>query len=112
LVIIVVLLLGLVALSRRNRQRVAVAEKGRVEQITVGTAVMTTAGLYATVVALNRDETALLSIAPGVEVRWALAALRAVSDLPSQYRSDQAPLGFGDKPVTNAHSDEEQTDTT
>ena len=36
---------------------------------------MTTSGLYGTVVGLNDDDTVQLAIAPGVEVKWALAAL-------------------------------------
>ena len=44
---------------------------------------MTTSGLYGTVVARNDDETVTLSIAPGVEVKWAFAALRDV-DAPAR----------------------------
>jgi hypothetical protein len=47
---------------------------------------MTTSGLYGTVVSVNSDGSVLLSIAPGVEVRWTLAALREVGELPDQYR--------------------------
>jgi hypothetical protein len=32
----------------------------------------------------------VLSIAPGVEVRWAVAALRDLADVPAQYRPAQA----------------------
>jgi hypothetical protein len=38
------------------------------------------------VVTLHPDDTVLLSIAPGVEVTWALAALREADELPEQYR--------------------------
>jgi hypothetical protein len=48
---------------------------------------MTTSGLHGTVVARNDDDTVQLSIAPGVEVRWELAALRDLASLPRQFRS-------------------------
>jgi preprotein translocase subunit YajC len=85
-VVVFVLLFGLLMLSMRNRRRQAAAELVRAEQITFGTEVMTTSGLYGTVVAKNDDGTVELAIAPGVQVRWALAALRDASSLPQQYR--------------------------
>ncbi len=86
LVIFVVVVVALLAFSARARRRQAAVAAERAEQITVGSEVMTTSGLYGTVVARNDDETVLLSIAPGVEVRWALAALRDLESLPAQYR--------------------------
>jgi hypothetical protein len=54
--------------------------------------VMTTAGLYGTVTAINEeDDTVLLSIAPGVEVKFAFAALRDMASLPGQYRAGTSP---------------------
>jgi preprotein translocase subunit YajC len=84
--VVLVLLFGLLMLSMRNRRRQAAEELVRAEQITFGTEVMTTSGLYGTVVAKNDDGTVQLAIAPGVQVRWALAALRDASSLPQQYR--------------------------
>ena len=81
--------------SRRNKQRAAAADSLRRERITAGTEVMTTSGLYATVVSVNDDGSVLLSIAPGVEVRWTLAALREVSELPEQYREPIATAADG-----------------
>ena len=76
--VILVILAGMLFLSSRNRQRRVTAEAERVERIGVGAQVMTTSGLYGTVVARNDDETVQLSVAPGVELKWALAALREV----------------------------------
>lgn len=84
--VVLVLLFGLLMLSMRNRRRQAAAELVRAEQITFGTEVMTTSGLYGTVIAKNDDGTVQLAIAPGVQVRWALAALRDASSLPPRYR--------------------------
>ena len=84
--IVLVLLFGLLLISLRNRRRQAAQEVVRASQIGVGTEVMTTSGLYGTVVAKHDDDTVQLSIAPGVEVKWALAALRDASSLPDRYR--------------------------
>ncbi|MEO7262600.1 MAG: preprotein translocase subunit YajC [Jatrophihabitantaceae bacterium] len=86
LLLLALLLVALMVFSRRNKQRAAAADSLRRERITAGTDVMTTSGLYGTVVSVNEDGTVLLSVAPGVEVRWQIAALREVSELPAQYR--------------------------
>jgi len=86
LLILAALLVAMMLFSRRNKQRAALADSLRRERITTGTDVMTTSGLYGTVVSVNSDGSVLLSIAPGVEVRWTLAALREVGELPDQYR--------------------------
>jgi preprotein translocase subunit YajC len=94
------------AASLRNRRRQLAREVDRNSQITFGTEVMTTSGLYGTVVACNADDTVQLAIAPGVQVKWALAALRDVRTLPQRYRRDAAgtdvdpdagPSEFGDR---------------
>jgi preprotein translocase subunit YajC len=87
--IFVVVVVGLLAFSARARRRQAQAQLERAERIAVGSEVMTTSGLYGTVVARYDDETVLLSIAPGVEVKWALPALRELADLPVQYRTER-----------------------
>lgn len=87
--IFMLVIIGLLAFSARARRRQAQAQRERAERVGVGTEVMTTSGLYGTVVARNDDETVLLSIAPGVEVKWALAALRDVASLPTEYRGDR-----------------------
>lgn len=91
LIILAVLLLGMLFFAQRNRQKAAAAEQQRRQSIGVGTDVMTTSGLYGTVTAVNDDDTVLLSVAPGVEVRFAFAALRDVASIPAQYQSALAP---------------------
>lgn len=86
LIIVVVLLVGSLLLAQRNRQRAAGRERVMRESIGLGTVVMTTSGLYGTVVGLNDDDTVQLSIAAGVEVKWAMAALRDAASLPDRYR--------------------------
>jgi preprotein translocase subunit YajC len=81
-------------LSFRNRRRQAAEDMVRAGRIGVGTEVMTTSGLYGTVVAKNdEDDTATLSIAPGVEVKWASAALRDAVSLSDTYRRGLAETG-------------------
>jgi preprotein translocase YajC subunit len=87
LIIIVVLFVGLMMFNRRAKARSAAAEQSRKQKMQPGTEVMTTSGLYATVVSVDAEEaTAILSVAPAVEVKWSLAALRDVTELPRQYR--------------------------
>lgn len=86
LLIFVVVIVALFSFSARARRRQAAAEVERSERISVGSEVMTTSGLHGTVVSKNDDGTVALSIAPGVEVRWELAALRDVVSLPDRYR--------------------------
>lgn len=90
LVILGLLVLGLFVLTRRNRQRAAAEDERRRESISFGTEVMTTSGLYGTVTRVDDDDTVQLAIAPGIEVRWALAALRDVQSLPGRYQQAQA----------------------
>jgi len=84
--LMVLILGGLLVFSMRSQRRKAAAQMARVSQLQLGSEVMTTSGLYATIVHRNADATVQLSIAPGVEVKWALAALRDVESLPPQYR--------------------------
>lgn len=86
LLIFVVVIVALFAFSARARRRQAAAQAEMSERIGVGTDVMTTSGLHGTVVGKYDDGTVSLSIAPGVEVRWELAALRDASALPDRYR--------------------------
>ncbi|MGN6607022.1 MAG: preprotein translocase subunit YajC [Jatrophihabitans sp.] len=81
LVIVILVLVALTVMARRNRQRVADAQQARADAIQVGAEVMTTSGLFGTVVRRDED-TVQLEIAPGVEVKWALAALRDPQELP------------------------------
>lgn len=92
--LVFLLLVVMLVLSRRNRQRQVSAEAERSSRIAFGSEVMTTSGLYGTVVARNDDdETVQLAIAPGIEVKWALAALRDAESIPAQFRSGAAGDG-------------------
>jgi preprotein translocase subunit YajC len=90
LIILAAFVLGMLIMAYRARRRAAAAHERMRSEITIGAQVMTTSGLYGTVVALNPDDTAILAIAPGVEVRWAVAALRDADALPARYRRSVA----------------------
>jgi preprotein translocase subunit YajC len=90
-VVVAIVIVLAITMQRRGRQRVASQQISERERIAFGSEVMTTSGLYGTIVGFNDDDTASLAIAPGVEVKWALAALREVSTLPEQYRKGAAP---------------------
>lgn len=91
--VVIALLGGFLLVSMRNRRRQVAEEAVRVSRIGVGTEVMTTSGLYGTVVARHDDGTVVLSIAPGVEVKWAAAALRDAESLAEAYRRPIADGG-------------------
>ena len=84
--VIIVIIVGFYFLQTRNRKRVQQKQHEQESRLTFGTEVMTTSGLYGTIVGRNDDDTVQLAIAPGIEVKWALAALRDVKSLPAQYR--------------------------
>lgn len=89
-IVLALLLVAMLLFTRRNRERAAAQQAKLRERISFGTQVMTTSGLYGTVTGLNGDDTVQMSIAPGVEVKWAIAALRDVESLPNQYREPLA----------------------
>ena len=88
ILVLALLMVGMLMYTRRNRARSAIADQQRRQSLVPGSEVMTTSGLYGTVVSVNSDDdSVLLSIAPGVEVKWTIAALRIVGELPPRYRN-------------------------
>ena len=83
------LILGLYLLVIRP-QRARARALGEVRAaVEVGSRVMTTAGIHATVTSMD-DDSALLELAPGVQVRFATAAIVRVLDEPT-VQSPPAP---------------------
>jgi preprotein translocase subunit YajC len=87
--IFILVVIGLLGFAARARRRQSQTQADQASRISVGSNVMTTSGLYGTVVARNDDDSVQMSIAPGVEVRWALAALRDVESLPPRFHIDR-----------------------
>jgi preprotein translocase subunit YajC len=82
---------------QRNRQRAAQATQ---RDVVPGTRVRTTAGMYATVVAVE-DQDVVLEVAPGVNVRMLRRAIMDVVPDPSQMGATDAaapedPETFGE----------------
>ena len=82
LLVLVAVFVLLWLFSNRAKQKRAGQEATRRAAMTVGTPVMTTSGLHATIVGFDpandggMADTAVIAVAPNVEVTWALAALR------------------------------------
>lgn len=107
-VAILVVLVLFYLLTQRNRRRQQAQRANLETQLTFGTEVMTTSGLYGTIVGRNEDATVQLAIAPGVQVKWAVAALREISSLPVQYRGEPG----GSDPNSNPAGDTGDTGDT
>jgi preprotein translocase subunit YajC len=84
---------GWLLLVRPQRRRAQALAEVR-GALSVGTSVITTAGLHATVTAIE-DETVLLEIAPGVNARFAKQAVVRVLD-PA---GEPAPVSQGAPPA-------------
>jgi preprotein translocase subunit YajC len=82
LIIMGVLLLGLLFVSNRNKAKRTAADVERRKALVPGTRIMTTSGAYGTIRSIDPDndgtaaDTVVVELAPGLEVTWALAAVR------------------------------------
>jgi preprotein translocase subunit YajC len=93
--LIILLPLGLLIYQQRKRQRAFVEQQSRVA---VGQTVMTTAGLYGEVVALEGEDM-VLEVAPGVRLRWNKAAVGRI------VTADRADEGLGADEVAEPAAD-------
>ena len=102
LILIVVVFIGfyfLLIRPQRNRQRKVMEQQNTV---VTGARVRTTAGMYATVVAVDGDDV-VLEVAPGVEVRYLKKAIMEVIG-----EGPGAPAGYGaDETAEDEDADEE-----
>ena len=85
LLLSLLLLAFFVLVVRPQRARLREAQQVRAS-LAVGQRVMTTSGLYGTLRGL--DDTVLLEVAPGVQVRWATGAIARVLDGAPVPRAD------------------------
>jgi preprotein translocase subunit YajC len=70
-------LLGLMMYFMSRRQRRAQEQQVQLQNsLNIGDRVMTTSGLYGTIVDTSSDSTIGIEIAPGVETEWLRAAVR------------------------------------
>ena len=107
-------LLGLMMFFMSRRQRRAQEQQLQLQNsLTVGDRVMTTSGLYGTIIDTSSDTTIGLEIAPGVETEWLRAAVREkvnLEDVEDEMVEDvdEAPEAVADDQVV----DEDVKDTT
>jgi preprotein translocase subunit YajC len=92
LLFIAIAVVFLLVLPMRQRNRAMQRARQLQESLGVGTEVMTTSGLYGTVVAVG-DDTVDLEISPGVSVRWAKAAIAEVRTPISEQDPTRADSG-------------------
>jgi preprotein translocase YajC subunit len=107
ILLIIVVLFGVLYFvmirPQRNRQRKA---QQQANAVAPGTRVRTTAGMYATVVAVDGDDV-ILEVAPGVEVRYVKRAIMQV--LPGE--EPDAEAGYAaDDDESGAHVDAPSAD--
>jgi preprotein translocase subunit YajC len=94
LLFIAIAVVFLLVLPMRQRNRAMQQAKLLQDSLAIGTEVMTTSGLYGTVVGLG-DDAIDLEISPGVTVHWAKAAVAEVKSAvvpePEAARADSEP---------------------
>ena len=101
-------LLGAMMYFMSRRQRRAAQQQQQLQNsLAVGDRVMTTSGLYGTIVAVD-DNTMDLEIAPGVETTWLRAAVREkVADDDVEFTDEYATVDE-DEPVAEVAEVEEK----
>ncbi|UBU09904.1 preprotein translocase subunit YajC [Nonomuraea gerenzanensis] len=93
LILLVVVFYFLLIRPQRKRQQEAIQMQN---SLTPGSRVMTTTGLFATVVAVDNEDV-VLEVAPGIETRWVKAAIGRV-------------VAPGDAPVSDDESAADQVE--
>jgi preprotein translocase subunit YajC len=92
LLLFIVLAVPLIMNARRQKRAMADAQRLQ-SSLTDGDRVVTTSGLYATVVGTADDTTVDLEIAPGIRTKWLRAAIRErISDGQAGDDTAGAPL--------------------
>ncbi|WP_240776909.1 preprotein translocase subunit YajC [Nonomuraea basaltis] len=86
LILLVVVFYFLLIRPQRKRQQEAVRMQN---SLAPGARVMTTTGLFATVVAVDNDDV-VLEVAPGIETRWVKAAIGRVVTPGDASATDEA----------------------
>ncbi|GAA2852442.1 preprotein translocase subunit YajC [Streptosporangium fragile] len=108
--LMVVVFYFLLIRPQRKRQQEQIQMQN---SLTPGTRVMTTTGLFATVVAIDADDV-ILEIAPGVETRWVKAAIgRVVTPVADVEESaGENPKTAGDAVETSEQQGDDHDSTT
>ncbi|MFD1543120.1 preprotein translocase subunit YajC [Nonomuraea guangzhouensis] len=112
LILLVVVFYFLLIRPQRKRQQEATAMQN---SLAPGARVMTTTGLFATVVAVENEDV-VLEVAPGIETRWVKAAIGRVvtpGDAPADEPLDDEPVvdAAGDDTATHEAKVDDKDDT-
>jgi preprotein translocase subunit YajC len=89
LLFIAIMVIVLLVLPMRQRNRAMQQARMLQESLVPGTEVMTTSGLFGTVVSVA-EESVELEVSPGVVVRWAKAAIAEVRTAVAEPAADPA----------------------
>jgi preprotein translocase subunit YajC len=111
LILIVVVAFYFLMIRPQQRRKQQAAQKS--SSVAVGARVRTTAGMYATVVAVDGDDV-VLEVAPGVEVRYMKRAIMDVvspGDEPEETVTDFSDTESDDSDTDTDDTDETDTDT-
>ncbi|MEV0231538.1 preprotein translocase subunit YajC [Nonomuraea sp. NPDC050786] len=92
LILLVVVFYFLLIRPQRKRQQEAAQMQN---SLTPGARVMTTTGLFGTVVAVENEDV-ILEVAPGIETRWVKAAIGRVVTPGDASESDESPAEEGE----------------
>jgi preprotein translocase subunit YajC len=94
LLFIAIAVVFLLVLPMRQRNRALQRAQQLQSNLLPGTEIMTTSGLYATVVSVG-DDSVDLELSPGVTVRWAKAAIAEIKS-PAAVEPEPAPADESD----------------
>jgi preprotein translocase subunit YajC len=111
LILIVVVAFYFLMIRPQQRRKQQAAQKS--SSVAVGARVRTTAGMYATVVAVDGDDV-VLEVAPGVEVRYMKRAIMDVvspGDEPEETVTDFSDTESDDADTDDTDDTETDTDT-
>jgi preprotein translocase subunit YajC len=107
LILLVVVFYFLLIRPQRKRQQEALKMQN---SLAPGARVMTTTGLFATVIAVEDDDV-ILEVAPGIETRWIKAAIGRVvtpGDEPVNEPVDEADSDTGEEKDTSVEPNGDQ----
>ena len=117
LILILIVVVAFYLLMIRPQQRRRQQAQQKQDTVQPGATVRTTAGMYATVVAVDGDDV-ILEVAPGVEVRYMKRAVMDVVSPGETVEEDEAPVDETDTDFeeesaeTDVHDVDETADTT
>ncbi|HEX4811930.1 MAG TPA: preprotein translocase subunit YajC [Nonomuraea sp.] len=94
LILLVVVFYFLLIRPQRKRQQEAIQMQN---SLTPGARVMTTTGLFGTVIAVDNEDV-ILEVAPGIETRWVKAAIGRVVSPGDAAAADADQAGEGTEP--------------